>query len=65
MDGAGSIRKALRILGEQAAQRWGQILQPNTGTWPEMRRTSDEARVGNEQERVSHRPDAFSYGLWA
>jgi hypothetical protein len=40
-------------------------LQRSKRTWLEMKRISDEARVGSLQEWDSRRPDAFSYGLWA
>lgn len=65
MDGAGRIKNVLLIVGALAAHRWGQVLQRNKRTWLEMKRISDEARVGSMQECGSSRPDAFSYGLWA
>jgi hypothetical protein len=64
MDGAGRIKKVLSV-GALAAHRGGQVLRRNKRTWLEMKRMSDEARVGSVQERGSRRPDAFSYGLWA
>jgi hypothetical protein len=64
MDGAGRIKKVLSV-GALAAHRRGQVLRRNKRTWLEMKRMSDEARVGSVQERGSRRPDAFSYGLWA
>lgn len=65
VDGAGKIKKVLLIVGALAAHRGGQVLQRNKRTWLEMKRISDEARVGSVQECGSRRPDAFSYGLWA
>jgi hypothetical protein len=65
VNGAGRIKSVLRYFGALVAGRWGQVLQRNKATWPEMKRMSDEARVGSERDPSSPRPDAFSYGLWA